>query len=44
MFRYEGVHKLRPVLEADDAAELLSEDEIFVPAVSFNVTSKVHIS
>lgn len=44
MFRFEGIHKIRPLLETNAAAELLSEDEIFVPQMSFNVTSKVFIS
>jgi hypothetical protein len=40
MFRYEGVHKIKPLIETTSATELLSEDEIFVPVISFNVNSK----
>lgn len=44
LFRYEGVHKIRPEilnLESLIGAPNLSEDDIFLPTVSFNVITKI---
>lgn len=44
LFRYEGVHKIRPEihnLEPLIGEPNLSEDDIFLPTVSFNVVTKL---
>ncbi|CAG9530714.1 unnamed protein product [Cercopithifilaria johnstoni] len=41
LFRHEGAHKIRPLIILNDKSPIISPDELFYCAISFNVITKV---
>ncbi|EFO24879.2 hypothetical protein LOAG_03607 [Loa loa] len=41
LFRYEGAHKIKPLIILNDKSSQISPDELFCCAISFNVITKV---